>query len=127
MSNTPTPRRLYTCSDCWIARGIGLLVNGFSLLVLFLTLTDEDGVSPQLWPMIACVAVCIAGVFVALRWEQAGGRIAIAGAGALVLANVCSAIFADLGWYGIVSALVYAVPFFLAGSLFVSGGRPARQ
>src|SRR5262245_48573760 len=123
MSNTPSPHTLYTCSECWIARGIGLLVNSFFLLILFLAFTNEDGVAPLYWPTAACVIVGVLGIFVAMRWERIGGRIAMAGAGGLVLTNLAGALFSGLGWYGIVTALIYAVPFFLAGSLFVSGAR----
>jgi hypothetical protein len=123
MSPPTGPHPLYSRSECWIARGIALLVNSFFLIVLFLTLTDKDSAVPPFWPAIVCVVICMLGLFVAMRWEQAGGRIAIAGAGALVLVNLCAALFTELGWHGIVSALVYAVPFFLAGSLFVSGAR----
>jgi hypothetical protein len=127
MSDTSRTRDLYTGSECWIARGIGLLVNSFFVIVLFQTLTDKNGVPLQLWPMVVCVAICMLGIFGALRWERAGGRIAIAGAAALVLANLCAALFTGLGWFGIVSALVYSVPFFLSGSLFVSGRRPTKK
>ena len=127
MSNASRPHGLYTASNSWIARGIGLLVNSFFLIVLFQTLADTNGVPPPLWPMVACVAIGMLGIFVALRWERAGGRIAIVGAGALVLANLYATAFSGLGWYGVVSALVYSVPFFLSGSLFLSGGRPAKK
>jgi hypothetical protein len=127
MPDTQRPHRLQDCSDCWIARGIGLLVNSFFLFVLFQTLTDANGVPLPLWPMVACMTLCVLGVFVALRWEQAGGRITIAGAVAMVPANLLASVSTNLGWYGLVPALVYSVPFFLVGSLFVSGRRTGRR
>lgn len=117
----PGTHSLYTHSGDWIARGIGLLVNAFFILIVFLTVTGQDTLTPKGWPVVASLLVGILGVFVAMRWERLGGRIAIVGALALIPAVLYSAYAIGFGLQGLVVGLViYPVPFLIVASLFLS-------
>lgn len=119
--NAPQTHPLYTHSGDWIARGIGLLVNAFFLVVVYLTLTGQDSLTPSGWPVVASLLVGIAGIFIAMRWERLGGRIAVLGALALVPAVLYSAVTVGFGLQGLVVGLViYPVPFLIVASLFLS-------
>ncbi len=112
---------LYTRSGDWIARGIGLLVNAFFLLIVFLTVTGQNSLTPKGWPVVAGLLVCITGTFIAMRWERLGGRIAVAGAFALIPAVLYSAYAIGFGIQGLVVGLViYPVPFLIVASLFLA-------
>jgi hypothetical protein len=122
--NTPHAHPLYTHSADWITRGIGLLVNTFYLAILTLSLTQNGRPAPQGWPVQACLLVAIAGIFIALRWPAPGGRLAIAGALALIPAVLYSMWVGGLGLQGAVMGLViYPAPFLITASLFLSGPR----
>ncbi len=121
MSNLPQAHPLYTHSGLWIARGLGLIVNAFFLMILFLTLTNEDGVTPQGWPVVVSLLVAIAGIFLALRWKRLGGRLALIGAVTLIPAVLYSAYLTGFGHEGLLIGLViYPVPFLIVASLFLS-------
>ncbi len=111
----------------WMTRALGIMINSFFLLVLLLALTSEDGLPPQGQPVIICLAICILGVFSACRWERLGGRVVVGGAFALCLAALYSAFVAGLAWQGLVLALIYPVPFFIVGSLFLVDGQAAEE
>jgi hypothetical protein len=110
-------------STRWMTRALGFMINSFFLLVLLLSLTNKDGAPPQGWPVLVCLAVCILGVFSACRWTRLGGRIVLAGAFMLCLATLYSAFVTGLPWEGLVLALVYPVPYFIVGSLFLVDGQ----
>lgn len=119
--NPPRTHALYRHSGDWITRGIGLLVNAFFLTVVGLTLTGQDPLTPKGWPVVACLLVSVAGVFIAMRWERLGGRIAIGGALALIPAVLYSAYVIGFGIDGLlVGLVVYPVPFLIVASLFLA-------
>jgi hypothetical protein len=120
----PNTHPLYTHSGDWIARGIGLLVNAFFLLIVFLTVTGHDSLTPQGWPVVASLLVCILGVFTALRWERLGGRMVLGGVLALIPAVLYSAYSTGFGVQGlIVGLVVYPVPFLIVASLFLADNK----
>ena len=121
------PTNDYLPSTRWMTRALGVMINSFFLLILLLALTNEDGVPPQGWPVIVCLAVCILGVFSACRWTRPGGRIVVAGAFALCVAALRSAFVTGLPWEGLVLALIYPVPFFIVGSLFLVDGQGVEE
>lgn len=124
MSNITQAHPLYAHSDSWIARGLGLMVNAFFLVVLFLTLTNEDGVTPQGWPVVVSLAVAISGIFIALWWGRLGGHLAMIGAAALIPSVLYSAYTTGFGLEGLLIGLViYPIPFFIVASLFISDAR----
>lgn len=121
MSNLSQAHPLYTRSGCWITRGLGLMVNAFFLLILFLTLTNEDSVTPQGWPVVVSLLVAVLGVFIALRWERLGGRLALIGAVALIPAVLYSAYLTGFQLESLLIGLVvYPIPFFIVASLFLA-------
>lgn len=113
--------------DRWMTRGMGLIVNIFFICALLTALTQKDGTLPQGWPIMTCLGLCILSVFGAWRWERAGGLIAVISAAALGLAAVYSTFANNLGWQGIVLALIYPLPYLVVGSLFLSDGQMARR
>ena len=117
----------YLPTTRWMTRALGVMINSFFLLILLLALTNEDGVPPQGWPVIVCLAVCILGVFSACRWTRLGGRVVVGGAFALCLAALYSAFVTGLPWEGLALALVYPVPFFIIGSLFLVDDQTAEE
>lgn len=121
------PTNDYLPTTRWMTRALGIMVNSFFLLVLLLALTSEDGLPPQGWPVIICLAVCILGVFSACRWTRFGARIVVGGAFALCVAALYSAFATGLEWQGLVLALIYPVPFFIVGSLFLVDGQTAEE
>ena len=121
MSHLPQAHPLYTHSDDWIARGLGLMVNAFFLMILFLTLTHKDGVTPQGWPVVVSLTIAITGVFIALRWGRLGGRLTMIGVAALIPAVLYSAYITGFGLEGLLIGLViYPIPFLIVASLFLS-------
>lgn len=121
MSNMPQAHPLYTRSGDWITRGLGLMVNAFFLVILFLTLTNEDGVTPQGWPVVISLVVAMGGLFVALRWSRVGGRLALIGAAALIPAVLYSAYLTGFSLEGtLIGLVIYPIPFFIVASLFLS-------
>jgi hypothetical protein len=119
--NASQTHSLYKNSGDWIARGLGLLVNAFFLVVVFLTITGQNTLTPNGWPVVASLLVCIGGVFIALRWGRLGGRVTVAGALALLPAVLYSAFLGGFGLEGLIVGLViYPVPFLIVASLFLS-------
>lgn len=119
--NAPQTHPFYKHSGDWIARGLGLLVNAFFLVVVFLTVTGQNTLTPNGWPVVASLLLCISGIFVAMRWGHLGGRITVAGILALLPAVLYSAFLGGFGLEGlIVGLVVYPVPFLIVASLFLS-------
>lgn len=107
--------------DLWLLRGLGLLVNGIFGLIAYLALTGEDRPVPQAWPVLGGLAACMLGVFLSWRWPHPAGRVVILASVALGAAALYSGLTLGMGAFSLVAALEYALPYFLVGSLAVSG------
>ena len=106
----------------WAARVSGLSVVGLFLLILFLAFTNEDGVQAQAVPKIILLAITIAGVGLAWRWERVGGAILVATIVALGLSMVQS--YPILGPVGLLLVVLIYTPLpLIAGVLFLLSSR----
>ena len=106
----------------WAARVSGLSVVGLFLLILFLAFTNEDGVQAQAVPKIILLAIAIAGVGLAWRWERVGGAILVASAVALGLSMYQS--YPILGPVGLLLVVLIYTPLpLISGVLFLLGSR----
>ncbi|HUW14034.1 MAG TPA: hypothetical protein VM537_30195 [Anaerolineae bacterium] len=106
----------------WAARVSGLLVVGVFLFILILAFTNEDGIQAQAVPKVILLAIAIAGVGLAWRWERVGGGLLVASAVALGL-SICQSypIFGPVGLLLVV--LIYTPLPLMAGVLFLLSSR----
>lgn len=84
-----------------------VIVSG--ALVFPLSWTDPQGV-----PLLAALAVALAGVIMAWRWELVGGVMAIVGAVAII-ALVCAGSGTDM----LFCAFLFTLPLLVAGALYL--------
>ena len=102
----------------WFARLLALGVTA-----LFVYAAQEFGSSilsalnwePQGWPLLIGLTVALAGLWLAWRWELAGGVMAVAG-GTGIMLLVCVGSGADM----LLCALLFALPVLVAGGLYLA-------
>lgn len=118
MKGTSTSEDGGTVIIRWFARLLALGVTA-----LFAYAASEFGSSifpalnwePQGWPLLIGLFVALAGLWLAWRWERAGGLMAVAG-GAGIMVLVCAGSGADM----LLCALLFALPILVAGSLYLA-------
>jgi hypothetical protein len=109
----------------WTARLASLVINGVFLLILFLALTNEDRPQGVAIAVLAFLVLAMVSSLVAWRWERAGGI-------ALLVSAVCLGVaaYSASRTYGaglsLLPSLLYAVPYLLAGTLFLLAARGRR-
>jgi peptidoglycan/LPS O-acetylase OafA/YrhL len=102
----------------WVARILALIAVG---LFVFFAVELGSKVFPALsWgpqgiPLLVAVAVAMAGVLVAWRWELVGGVMTVAGVAA-IMALVCLGSGTDMFF----CAFLFTLPLLLAGGLFLA-------
>jgi hypothetical protein len=110
----------------WLTRLLGLVVEGFLGLLLFLALTNEDPPQPQAWPMLACQVICMVALLLTWRWERLGGVFLAFGAMALAVTALYSGLVTGLGLTGLLVALLYGAPFLIVAGLSLAAGTRAQ-
>lgn len=109
----------WTTTIRWAARLIGLVAIG--LFVLFVATSGTSVLSqlsftdPQGLPMLIALALALAGVLVAWRWELVGGIMTIVGAVGII-GLVCLGSGTDM----FLCSLFFTGPLLLAGVLYLA-------
>lgn len=102
----------------WTARILALVVAAlFTWFALDLgprVFANLSWASPQGLPLLIGIAVGILGLFVAWRWELAGGVMAVLGA-VLTMVLVCAGSGADM----LLCAFLFSLPILVAGALYL--------
>ena len=101
----------------WMTRGLGLLAVTLYGLLIWLALTNEDPPSSQGWPVLACMGLCVAGVFISWRWPRAGGLTLVFASIAYSITAAYSTFTTGADWLGVVVASALPLPFLLLGGL----------
>ncbi len=107
----------------WMARASSILFSSEFLIVMLLALTNEDKPRGMAIPVLALLALTIAGCFAAWRWERAGGFVVVLSATGLGIAAYLASL--AFGLPSLLPALVYSAPFLLVGVLFLACGQAA--
>ena len=108
----------WTTAMRWTARLLGLLAIG--LFVLFIYMSGAEVISTLSWadpqgiPLLVVLAIALAGVLVAWRWELVGGLMAAGGAVAII-PLVCGGSGFDM----LLCGLFFTLPLLVAGALFL--------
>jgi hypothetical protein len=117
MSNVQQKRDGSTTAMRWTARILALLAVGLFVLFavelgsrVFPTLSW----GPQGIPLMVALAVALAGVVVAWRWELVGGIMTVAGV-AGIMALVCAGSGTDM----LFCAFLFTLPLLVAGALYL--------
>jgi hypothetical protein len=105
------------------ARIASLIVGAAFLLILALSVTNEDPPTSAGVTILALLALELAACAAAWRWEHAGGIAVVAGATALAAAAWASAPGSAEGGLGLAAVAIYGLPFLLVGLLFLLAGR----
>jgi hypothetical protein len=108
---------LYRLFSDWLARLIALAVNLFVAISIMTGLAQANAFTQAV--LVACLIVCLIATIVAFRRPQAGGRLMVGGAIALFAGLLVTGFFNSAPVPDLVLALVYPVPYFVAGSLFM--------
>ena len=109
----------------WIARLSSLAINSVFLLILFLALTNEDRPKGAAIPVLVFLVLTMVSCLVAWRWERVGGI-------AMLVCALClgAAAYWASRIYGpgphFLAPLLYAVPYLLAGTLYLFAARGQR-
>ncbi|MFC2046614.1 hypothetical protein ACFLTC_03735, partial [Chloroflexota bacterium] len=77
--------------------------------------------SPLGMPLLVALAVAVAGVLIAWRWEMAGGAMALLGG-----LGIMGLVYAGSGPESLLAALLLAFPMLVAGVLFLGFGLAMR-
>jgi hypothetical protein len=109
------------------ARLLSLAASGVFLLIIFLAVTNEDGVQPRALPVLVLLGLTILASWAAWRWEMAGGSLTVAGAAGLGLAAYSAASSFGPGAWAFLAPLIYGLPFLAAGVLFLLGSQLRRS
>lgn len=108
----------------WMARASSILFSSEFLIIVFLALTNEDKPRGMAVPVLALLALTIAGCFAAWRWERVGGLVVVLCAIGLGIAAYLASLAFGLG-PSLLPALIYSAPFLLVGILFLACGQAA--
>jgi hypothetical protein len=101
-----------------LTRVLGVAVNGLMGLLMWMALVNDDPITPQGWPVVALVGLCILATLVTWRRSQLGGWLTVASAFGLWAAVIASVQHSGLGLVGMVSStLIYPVPYLLLAGL----------
>jgi hypothetical protein len=108
----------------WMARLSSLVTISVFLLILFLTVTNEDKPQGPAITVLVLLVLTMAASVAAWRWERVGGALVVAGGLILSVAAYSASLTFGLGSYGLLGAFIYGAPFAMVGILFwISGGR----
>jgi hypothetical protein len=110
----------------WIARLSSLAINSVFLLIMVLALTNEDKPHGAAIPVLVLLALTMVSCLVAWRWERAGGIAVLVSAVCLGVAAYSASRTYVLGPH-FLAPLLYAVPYLLAGTLFLLAARGQRS
>jgi hypothetical protein len=109
----------------WTPRAIGLVASGLFLLFIIESgasaLVSLTWTSPLGMPLLVALAVAVAGVLIAWRWEMAGGAMALLGG-----LGIMGLVYAGSGPESLLAALLLAFPMLVAGVLFLGCGLAMR-
>jgi hypothetical protein len=108
---------LYRLFSDWLARLIALAVNLFVAISIVTGLAQANAFTQAV--LVASLIVCLIATIVAFRRPRAGGRLMGGGAIALFVGLLVTGFFNSAPVPDLVLALVYPVPYFVAGSLFM--------
>ena len=109
----------------WTARILSIVASGVFLFILFLVATNEDPPEGPGIVLVALLAASIVGCIAAWRWEKIGGAMVVICAIAVSAAAFMASVSYGLGAWGILSAIIYGVPFLVVGGMFWLSGTSA--
>jgi hypothetical protein len=113
-----TDNALYRLFSDWLARLIALAVNLFVAISIVTGLAQANAFTQAV--LVGCLIVCLIATIVAFRRPRTGGRLMVGGAIALFAGLLITGFFNSAPVPDLVLAVVYPVPYFVAGSLFMS-------
>ena len=109
------------------ARLLSLATSGVFLFIVFLAVTNEDRPKAPAIPVLTLLVLTVLACLVAWRWEKVGGGLVVIGAISLGIAAYFAGSVFGLGAFALLGSLMYGLPFFVVGVLFLLSGRMARN
>ena len=109
----------------WLTRMLSIVICSVFLFFIILAVTNEDKPQGMAIPALVLLALTIACCFAAWRWEKVGGIVV---AMAALCLSVVIYLASPASWLGLINfllALIYGVPFLVAGILFWLCGQQA--
>lgn len=103
----------------WMTRLLSVLVSAMFLLIIYLTVANEDKPQGMAIPVLALLALTIMGCLAAWRWEKVGGIVVIISALCLSIAAYSASLTFGLASLSFLPALIYGAPFLILGILFL--------
>ncbi len=112
-----TNNALYRLLSDWLARLIALAANLFVAVSIVTGLAQTNAFTQIV--LIACLVICLFATVLAFRRPRIGGQLILIGAVALFAGLLVTGFFNSAPVPNLVLALVYPIPYFVAGSLFM--------
>ena len=109
------------------ARILSLATSGVFLLIVFLAVTNEDRPQAPAIPVLTLLVLTMLACLVAWRWEKVGGGLVVIGAISLGIAAYFAASVFGLHAFAFLGSLIYGLPFFVVGVLFLLSDQMAKN
>jgi hypothetical protein len=120
MSETNNNALFRLLSD-WLARLIALAASLFVAVSVVTGLTQASAFTQIV--LVACLVICLFATILAFRRPRLGGRLMVVAAIALFAGLLVTGFFNNAPIPNPVLALIYPIPYFVAGSLFMDEAR----
>lgn len=112
---------LFRLFSDWLARLIALAANLFVAVSVVTGLAQANALTQIV--LVACLVICLFATAMAFRRPRLGGRLMVIAAIALFAGLLVTGFFNSAPVPSPVLALIYPIPYFVAGSLFLDETR----